>query len=85
MVEENEIRMDIFIKEIHNQALAGRYSYSTKTGWKLTKKTQFCPQIDFMLNEKPFRMAINNESEVDVLPKGVQLIAEYLKNFWSAG
>lgn len=58
MVEENDIRLDIHIKDL--QDLGGRYSYSIKAGkWVKVKKEALSEQTDFMLNERTFRLAIN--------------------------
>lgn len=58
MVEENDIRLDIHIKDLEN--LGGRYSYSIKSGkWMKVKKEALADQADFMLSERTFRFAIN--------------------------
>ena len=48
--EENEMRLDLYIKEEAPEALRGRYSYSNRSGWKMTQKVPLCMQLDFMLN-----------------------------------
>lgn len=58
MVDENDIRMDIHIKDLED--LGGRYSYSIKAAkWVKVKKEGLAEQADFMLNERTFRLAIN--------------------------
>jgi len=51
--------MDVYIKEPAPEELRGRYSYSSKIGWKKVNKKPLCPQIDYMLSERTFRFAIN--------------------------
>ena len=50
MVDENELRLDVFIKDEAPEELRGRYSYSQRTGWRKTKKEPLQPQIDYMLD-----------------------------------
>ncbi len=58
MAEENDIRLDIHIKDL--QDLGGRYSYSIKAGkWVKVQKEGLAEQTDFMLGERAFRLAIN--------------------------
>jgi hypothetical protein len=79
MKEENELRMDVYIKDSAQESLRGRYSYSTKSGWKKTEKDPLCQQLDFMMSERTFRFAINKEVETDVTPENLQQIADFLK------
>lgn len=48
--EENEMRLDLYIKDEAPESLRGRYSYSNRSGWKRTEKVPLCMQLDFMLN-----------------------------------
>lgn len=48
--EENEMRLDLYIKDEAPESLRGRYSYSNRSGWKKTDKVPLCMQLDFMLN-----------------------------------
>jgi hypothetical protein len=78
--EENELRMDLYIKDGAPENLRGRYSYSTRSGWKRNEKVPLCTQMDFMLNERTFRFAINREVETDVPPEYLQEISVLLRN-----
>lgn len=72
--------MDVYVKEGVTESLRGRYSYSDRTGWSKTEKQPLCPQLDFMLNERTFRFAINREVESPVTPESLQEISNLLKN-----
>jgi hypothetical protein len=41
--------------------LQGRYSYSSKGGWVKTVKQPLAQQMDYLLAEQFFRMAVNRE------------------------
>ena len=59
MIEKDELRFDFIFKD-NTSPLQGRYSYTHKNGWIKTNKTQLIrEQIDLMLTEKTFRLAMN--------------------------
>lgn len=50
IVSENELRMDLYIKDFAPEQLRGRYSYSNISGWKKVNKTPLSEQLDYMLS-----------------------------------
>lgn len=70
----------MFIRGSAPQRLQGRYSYSAKDGWVKTVKEPLAPQMDYMLSEHFFRMAINKEVENKVSPEDLKEIAGICKS-----
>jgi hypothetical protein len=50
MTQQDELRLDLYVKEGVTEGLRGRYSYSAQNGWKKTEKVPLCTQMDFIFS-----------------------------------
>lgn len=75
MTQQDELRLDLYVKEGVAEGLRGRYSYSAQNGWKKTEKVPLCTQMDFIFSERAFRLAINREVETDVSASALKEIS----------
>jgi hypothetical protein len=80
MVEENEFRLDLYLKDEVPNPLKGRYSYTPDHGWVKTNKENLCNQLDYLMTERYFRMAINKEVEEKPDPKVYGELKRILEN-----
>ena len=79
MTDDNELRMDLYIREHAPQTLQGRYSYCPSSGWTKTNKELCSHQMDFLMSENYYRMAVNKEVEEKPHPKLLNELADYCK------
>jgi hypothetical protein len=60
--------------------IQGRYSYSSEEGWVKTNKTPLSLQLDYLMAEHFYRMAINKEVNEKPGPPLLTQLAELLNN-----